>query len=599
MAKKLLTAIAALFLLFCFAACGGNPETHTVTFRQSGYEDVVKSVEHGEELTDVPLPRPKEGYEVVWDRTNFASITEDLVVTAVETPVPADCTVTFRQTGYDDIVKTVKRGEGLAPADIPAVRQKDGYTCVWQTVDFSVVTEDIVIFAVETPNVYVIFFELQTDEILEAGGVEITQLSVQYGKPYQLPTPEKIGYAFAGWNVKDSETKFADGVYLTLGNVTLTPNWTPDENGGWTGEYPGIEFVTVTFRQSGFDDIIRTVTKGETLTDIPQPQPREGFTVAWDRTDFSNVTANIVVNAVETLVESEYRSVTFRQNGYDDIVKTVKLGETLTDIPNVREKTGYDVAWDHTDFTAIRENLVVTAVETPKTFTLTYEIDHLEGWLIEEDSWTQSVTYDAAFTLKLPVHLEKKFLKWVTKGTDETFVAGVWNFTEDVTLTAVWIESESWTGEYPGEQYVLVVFREAGYPDIVKVLDVGETLTDIPSVHEETGYNVVWDRTDFENVTENLVVTAIKTPKSYTITYEIDDKTGWLIDGDSWEQTVRYGEEFVLMEPVHLEKKFLKWIIEGTQEEFVSGTWNCLEGVTLVAVWEESESWTGEYPGEN
>lgn len=388
MAKKLLTAIAALFLLFCFAACGGNPETHIVTFRQSGYEDVVKSVEHGEELTDVPLPRPKEGYEVVWDRTNFANITEDLVVTAVETPVPADCTVTFRQTGYDDIVKTVKRGEGLAPADIPAVRQKDGYTCVWQTVDFSVVTEDIVIFAVETPNVYVIFFELQTDEILEAGGVEITQLSVQYGKPYQLPTPEKIGYAFAGWNVKDSETKFADGVYLTLGNVTLTPNWTPDENGGWTSEYPG-------------------------------------------------------------------------------------------------------------------------------------------------------------------------------------------------------------------EQYVLVVFREAGYPDIVKVLDVGETLTDIPSVHEETGYNVVWDRTDFENVTENLVVTAIKTPKSYTITYEIDDKTGWLIDGDSWEQTVRYGEEFALKEPAHLEKKFLKWIVKDTQEEFIAGKWNRLEGVTLVAVWEESESWTGEYPGEN
>lgn len=537
MAKKLLTAIATLLFLFCFAACGGNPETHTVTFRQSGYEDVVKSVKHGEELTDVPLPRPKEGYEVVWDRTDFGSITEDLVVTAIETPVPADCTVTFRQTGYDDIVKTVKRGEGLAPADIPAVQQKDGYTCAWQTVDFSVVTEDIVIFAVETPNVYVIFFELQTDEILDAGGVEITQLSVQYGKPYQLPTPEKIGYAFAGWNVKDSETKFADGVYLTLGNVTLTPNWTPDENGGWTGEYPGIEFVTVTFRQSG----------------------------------------------------------------YDDIVKTVKLGETLTDIPNVREKTGYDVAWDHTDFAAIRENLVVTAVETPKTFTLTYEIDHLEGWLIEEDSWTQSVTYDAAFTLKLPVHLEKKFLKWVTKGTDETFVAGVWNFTEDVTLTAVWIESESWTGEYPGEPYVLVVFREAGYPDIVKVLDVGATLTDIPSVHEEAGYDVVWDRTqtDFENLTENLIVTAIKTPKSFTITYKIDDKTGWLIDGDSWEQTVRYGEEFVLMEPAHLEKKFLKWIIEGTQEEFVSGTWNCLEGVTLVAVWEESESWTGEYPGEN
>ena len=55
-----------------------------------------------------------------------------------------------------------------------------------------------------------------------------------------------------------------------------------------------VDVCEVVFKQDGFDDIVKTVSAGETLTDIPTPvQTGEtGYTVVWDRTDFSNITEN-------------------------------------------------------------------------------------------------------------------------------------------------------------------------------------------------------------------------------------------------------------------------------------------------------------------
>ena len=62
---------------------------------------------------------------------------------------------------------------------------------------------------------------------------------------------------------------------------------------------------TITFKQSGQEDVYRYVEKGEDLTDIPACAEKRGYTVTWDRTDFININENIVVNAVEDA--NEYR----------------------------------------------------------------------------------------------------------------------------------------------------------------------------------------------------------------------------------------------------------------------------------------------------
>lgn len=42
-----------------------------------------------------------------------------------------------------------------------------------------------------------------------------------------------------------------------------------------------LEEYTVTFVQEGFANVVKTVKKGESLTDIPAPQSEEGYIVKW------------------------------------------------------------------------------------------------------------------------------------------------------------------------------------------------------------------------------------------------------------------------------------------------------------------------------
>ena len=56
---------------------------------------------------------------------------------------------------------------------------------------------------------------------------------------------------------------------------------------------PPVTTVTVTFVQTGEENIVKTVEFGGTLTDIPTPAARDGFIVAWNRTDFSGLVEDI------------------------------------------------------------------------------------------------------------------------------------------------------------------------------------------------------------------------------------------------------------------------------------------------------------------
>ena len=60
------------------------------------------------------------------------------------------------------------------------------------------------------------------------------------------------------------------------------------------------QLVKVTFKQNGQADIVKTLKKGEALTDIPTPASKTGYTVAWEPIDFTNITADVTVNAIET-----------------------------------------------------------------------------------------------------------------------------------------------------------------------------------------------------------------------------------------------------------------------------------------------------------
>ena len=142
--------------------------------------------------------------------------------------------------------------------------------------------------------------------------------------------------------------------------------------------------------------------------------------------------------------ETQWVKVTFQQNGQVDIVKTIKKGETLTDIPTPALKTGYIIEWESVDFTNITADMTVNAIETAKTYTLVFDANG--GSLTQT---TITVTYGQAYNLMTPTHDTKLFVGWMYNDTNVSSI-GTWEIdadTAEVVLTAQWING-GWTGNY-------------------------------------------------------------------------------------------------------------------------------------------------------
>ena len=176
-------------------------------------------------------------------------------------------------------------------------------------------------------------------------------------------------------------------------------------------------------------------------------------------------------------------TVTFMQDGQPDIIRKVPYGETLTDIPEVKEIVGYNVFWNRTDFSEIKKDIVVIANIYAKKFKLTYEITYslssfeknnirvhavpedsenlsgLKTGRLYQDSLTgeifQVCVYDAAFKHIIPSDGQYySFLKWADASTlyermggayykningDEIEDNCIWEFTENKVARAIYI----------------------------------------------------------------------------------------------------------------------------------------------------------------
>lgn len=100
-------------------------------------------------------------------------------------------------------------------------------------------------------------------------------------------------------------------------------------------------------------------------------------------------------------------TVTFMQTGQPDVVRVVKAGKAVTEIPETKPVTGYTVAWEDVDLTNVTADKIVNAVKTPKQYTVTYDAN--EGTMSAK---TESFTYDAEYTLQLPVRNDYSFVCW-------------------------------------------------------------------------------------------------------------------------------------------------------------------------------------------
>ncbi|MBQ9729428.1 MAG: InlB B-repeat-containing protein [Clostridia bacterium] len=405
-------------------------------------------------------------------------------------------TISFVQEGYTTVVLEVSAGGTLNTASIPApVQDRVGYTAKWTRTGFIDVKSNQSVGVVYVPNTYTVTYDLNGGAFTD--GSALTQ-TVTYDASYTLKTPEWAEHQFLCWK-NGENTVLTTGTWNITSNVTLKAEWLEART-----------VVTVAFQQDGQETVYREVPIGGSLEEsqIPAIVPVPGYTVAWDRTSFENLTDNVVVNVVRTPIDY---TVTYDLNGGS--------------------------------FPAGVEN-------------------------------TQTVTFGSNYALKIPYKQFHTFVGW-KNGEKSVATTGTWSIAENVSLTADWLKTTD---------TVQVAFVQEGCQTYYKEVAVGGMIPEheIPVPASVQGYTVTWDRADFEDLTESIVVNAVLTPKTYTITYDLVG--GEFEEGVLLTQEVAYNTAYELKTPTREFRQFVGWKLNGIAVD-LTGTWTIAENVTLQAEW--------------
>jgi LPXTG-motif cell wall-anchored protein/uncharacterized repeat protein (TIGR02543 family) len=352
--------------------------------------------------------------------------------------------------------------------------------------------------------------------------------TVDYGGDATPPTdPTRDNYTFAGWfgNYEDVTENRTITAKYTINQYTVTYH----RNGG-TGDLPSPETVPYNTPVTVADgsDLYYYDYSGLHIFDHWNTQ-RYGY----GGTDYYPDNT-ITITGDEDLYARYTRGYTVTFKDWDGNVigtpQKVKKGSDAT-APTPPPRTGYTFdGWD-TSFTNVQKNLTVTATYTINQYTLTY---HRNGGTGEPSGGTAAGTYDyntaitaaAAGTLSKTGHT---FSGWNTEadGTGTAYAAGdKFNLEGPVTLYA----------QYTINSYMVTFKDWDGSVLDTETVNHGDDATP-PEDPERTGHTFTgWDKS-YENVTEDLTITAQYAINTYTVIFE--DWDGTELD----RQTVNYGDD--------------------------------------------------------
>lgn len=387
-------------------------------------------------------------------------------------------TVTFdygiAQDGIGADEKDVAFGAALGELPAPTAT---GYTFAgWYdgdtlyTADSVMPAADLDLTAVFAANEYTLTFDTTVD------GITVEDVTVTFAAAVPaLPVPEREGWTFLGWWDADGDKFEAGATYITVGDTALTARW----------EQITFSF-TVDVNYDGGADKSVTVPYGTTIgeaLDETGAVLRDGYTLeGWylnaectetadknaeltaETTVYAKWTANTYELTFAKYVLREGSPVLFEYSGEEyDFTVTVTYGQPVGELPGVEDGvyvpagftfTGWGWAvtsntggqsepidetyvWNFTDDT----RLSLKPGYARNTYTLT--LDAGEGAFRGGES---TVTLDAEYYSALsallsgytPAQENKTFDGWAYDGAT---VSGNFLWTEDVTLTAVWIDA--------------------------------------------------------------------------------------------------------------------------------------------------------------
>ncbi len=168
-----------------------NQITFTITFLINEEVYQTKTVNYGDDLTDIPTPPAVTGKVRYWDQTDFTNITANMDVHLLEDD--AYYTVTIIDE-WDHVYETlnVKHGDKFVPTVTPS---KAGYNFMGYNpgLDHIVVSDLEVLVVYEQVTFSVIF--------RDPDGIILNQSTVNYGEAAVAPNyTAPAGYEFTGWD---------------------------------------------------------------------------------------------------------------------------------------------------------------------------------------------------------------------------------------------------------------------------------------------------------------------------------------------------------------------------------------------------------------
>lgn len=252
-----------------------------------------------------------------------------------------------------------------------------------------------------------------------------------------------------------------------------------------------------------------TIKKGTTITE-PSDPTRDGYTfVGWDN-DLSNITSDIIVNAVYK--KNQY-TITFDTDGGSIIDAYTLDYNSFVIAPNNPTKEGYVfIGWDkEIPSNMPAENLTFKAVWSPIQCTISFS-----------DGVTESIAAKYDQTIKLPV-LEK-----------EGYTFNGWLYNDELYKEEIIVKGNiELTPSFTINTYTVTVNLCNDLEDVTFEFDYGQTLSDlkiseIPS-YEGYRFNELYYDSEYKNIVKyrkiiNEDITIyVKWDKLYYIEYNLND----------------------------------------------------------------------------
>lgn len=213
----MLLLVMILIIMSLFTACDRKLETFTVTFMVDGEVYQTKEVKSGDGLIPPQIP-DKQGYKGEWNIKVFTRVIEDMVVSAVYTPLIHK--IIFKAEDDNGTLRTIETKNvtyGNTLTAIPEVPMREGYSGIWNRTSFNNITNDFEVLAIYTKNTYTISFETN-------GGTVVESIQSEYQTPVEVST-QKDGYIFMGW-YKDAEFKTPFSIaFVPAENLVLYAKW--------------------------------------------------------------------------------------------------------------------------------------------------------------------------------------------------------------------------------------------------------------------------------------------------------------------------------------------------------------------------------------